>query len=198
MSKMDPNIPSPDDTCHFWRIPQGLRDMIYEYALTDSDGLFYRFTRADADANIFRMVASREAAADPTAMESNQLKYVCRQLHNETAGLEIGFNDLTFYRTNDTDPVLWDSLGGFLGSCSPSVPTRIRNVALEQRIDYGPKAVQRSAAMGNIVSEFLHGHSCATVNIILDNRRLLDYFALYCTGLCFQHAYLDRDLRKEA
>ncbi|KAF2640348.1 hypothetical protein P280DRAFT_518759 [Massarina eburnea CBS 473.64] len=35
----DPSIPSEDGICHFMRLPQELRDMIYEYSLTESTNL---------------------------------------------------------------------------------------------------------------------------------------------------------------
>jgi hypothetical protein len=69
-------------------LPRELRDMIYEYALTEDQGLL--LVERDDTQKSFKGCRP----TDPST-ESNCLKYVCRQLYYETKGLGLGLNDLT-------------------------------------------------------------------------------------------------------
>lgn len=67
---------------------------MYEYALTEEGGL----VKDNVFSNGTAVAEGRFwAAGDQATMgEANQLKYVCRQLYQETKGLGIRLNDLTF------------------------------------------------------------------------------------------------------
>jgi hypothetical protein len=61
----------------------------------------------------------------------NQLKYVCRQLHQETAGIEIKFNSITF-----DSPQPGTSIRQFFRSvqgCSPARLTWLKRAVLEEK-----------------------------------------------------------------
>ncbi|KAF2011861.1 hypothetical protein BU24DRAFT_465454 [Aaosphaeria arxii CBS 175.79] len=79
---------APPPTCRLLDLPRELRDLIYTYALYSPDGLFYQ--RYDD----YKAILSPSLES---AVEWNQLKYTCRALYHEVAGLELQMNDeLTF------------------------------------------------------------------------------------------------------
>jgi hypothetical protein len=54
-----------------------------------------------------------------TKRESNQLRYVCRQLHQETAGLGLRLNDLTFVDIRTYGRIsAYDQFSRFMRNCS--------------------------------------------------------------------------------
>jgi hypothetical protein len=67
--------------------------MIYEYALTEDAGLIKEAPLSSLSKNL----DGRVCVADRwNRRRSNQLKLVCRQLHDETVGMELALNTLTF------------------------------------------------------------------------------------------------------
>ncbi|KAF2877765.1 hypothetical protein BDV95DRAFT_555870 [Massariosphaeria phaeospora] len=98
---------SPDSapqTSRLLNLPTELRFMIWDYALSEPTGLYYRHT-APARDRTFKLYPSL-AAASPTssAPAAPCLEAVCRQLHGETAGLSLRLNALNFVRTDITHP----------------------------------------------------------------------------------------------
>jgi hypothetical protein len=101
-------------------LPRELRDMIYEYALTEDQGLL--LVERDDTQKSFRGCRP----TDPST-ESNCLKYVCRQLYYETKGLGLGLNDLTIrseFREQTED------FTTFFATCSAGQQQCIRKVTL--------------------------------------------------------------------
>ncbi|KAF2785907.1 hypothetical protein K505DRAFT_261048 [Melanomma pulvis-pyrius CBS 109.77] len=99
------------DTSLLFRLPQELRDQIYEYVLHQSPGVLYQSSEEGAD-NFYRRTMARprrsfinwlrshwsrsrlvERARGP---ENNQLKYVCRRLYYETRGMDLRCNWIVF------------------------------------------------------------------------------------------------------
>ena len=113
------------------RLPGELRNRIYEYALTNENGLYYtkkHFNAGPRNSKPSKLALHTKelhkpklVMADPVwdnldiyscsevswinsdyydelkrsyTEDFNQLKYVCRQLYSETAGLELKYNDL--------------------------------------------------------------------------------------------------------
>jgi len=74
--------PSP-----FLRLPGELRNEIYKLALHEDEGLYYVNTSLDKP-----ILAMQKASSEAY----NQLKFVNRQLHSETAGLELRVNKIKF------------------------------------------------------------------------------------------------------
>ncbi|KAF2711274.1 hypothetical protein K504DRAFT_489183 [Pleomassaria siparia CBS 279.74] len=94
----DPTTPPTDGHCVFFDLPQELRDTIYEFAFTEENGLFTQ--RRAMPKGVIKLWASREDACyqetNTSEQEQDQLRFVCRQLHRETAGLGLRYNRLTF------------------------------------------------------------------------------------------------------
>ncbi|KAF3032363.1 hypothetical protein E8E12_004173, partial [Didymella heteroderae] len=86
-----------DSRSPFLRLPPELRDWIYRNALTEPEGLYFE---PDAKGNL------RLQTAKLPGICANQLKYVNRQLHRETRGLGVRFNDLTFITSIDAVHVI--------------------------------------------------------------------------------------------
>lgn len=72
-------------------LPPELRNIIIEHALTSSTRAL-QFNASSKQKPIFE---------DAPTHEFNQLKYVCKQLYTETAGLEIKYNALRFELPED-------------------------------------------------------------------------------------------------
>ncbi|ORY15996.1 hypothetical protein BCR34DRAFT_584698 [Clohesyomyces aquaticus] len=114
-------------TCHLLRLPRELRDEIWKFALSEPNGLFYR--RVDDDKS-FKLYTTPTPSTEDEDLdtdaaanrEANQLKYVCRQLYTETAGLGLKLNDLTFSRYEprgtNVPPETNVELGVFVKACS--------------------------------------------------------------------------------
>ncbi|KAI4680747.1 uncharacterized protein J4E84_007887 [Alternaria hordeiaustralica] len=74
-------------------LPRELRDIIYEYALTEDNGLLLFERRTLGEPYSSRRIFEGRRPTDPD-VESNRLKYVCRQLYHETKGLGLKLNVL--------------------------------------------------------------------------------------------------------
>ena len=99
-------------------LPRELRDMIYEYALTEKAGLV-----------VLKSSPSRLRAADnPRGPDPNSLKFVCRQLYAETKGLGLRYNKLTFPGSFSYE--LFDKFTK--KHCSPANFGRVGSVAILQ------------------------------------------------------------------
>jgi len=114
----DPSIPPRDGRCLLLELPGELRNMIYEYVLTEKHGIMYRPPNlrfgpfvSMADTQIQRLgslvrYGDMVYNCNPNS-DHNQLKYVNRQLHRETRGLGLQFNVLhfkTMARCFEADP----------------------------------------------------------------------------------------------
>ncbi|RYN62740.1 hypothetical protein AA0118_g4993 [Alternaria tenuissima] len=103
-------------------LPRELCDMIYEYALTEDQGLL--LVERDDTQKSFKGCRP----TDPST-ESNCLKYVCRQLYYETKGLGLGLNDLTIRCRHEFREQIEDFIT-FLATCSVGQQQCIRKVTL--------------------------------------------------------------------
>ncbi|KAI4670683.1 uncharacterized protein J4E88_009775 [Alternaria novae-zelandiae] len=99
-------------------LPQELRDMIYEYALTEDEGLFVQ-----------RWPAMHLKAAGATyRTDPNQLKFTCRQLYAETTGLSLRYNELIF-----DDCASFDTFDEFTGTyCTSAHFERVKRIVIVQ------------------------------------------------------------------
>jgi hypothetical protein len=78
-------------------LPQELRDLIYKYALTEPEGLS---TTTDSSPSSNIRLCQLESTLRYPSQESNQLRYVCRQLHFETNALGLMYNTIQFVDNN--------------------------------------------------------------------------------------------------
>ncbi|CAI6294588.1 unnamed protein product [Periconia digitata] len=117
-------------TSPFLRLPRELRDVIYDYALYEPDGLYYW---RDPTTNI------AEFGRQPHQhVPANALKYTCHQLRQETLGLEFHLNQqITFVgsvkRPNDRNQPLCPAVQflQFIDQCSEAAIQRwLRHVRL--------------------------------------------------------------------
>jgi hypothetical protein len=85
-------------SCHIasplLRLPRELRDVVYQYALSEDGGLV-----ADIIDDCGQPLQLRAKHTGNNEQESNQLRLTCRQLYAETSGLGIQYNDITFIDT---------------------------------------------------------------------------------------------------
>ncbi|KAF2787720.1 hypothetical protein K505DRAFT_342715 [Melanomma pulvis-pyrius CBS 109.77] len=141
----DPSIPSRDGRCFFFTLPRELRDEIYEYALTEEWGLASHHRKpysilvaargppSGTDEEEMNQNWEDDRLAEASAMksmESNRLVYVCRQLHRETLGLGLKFNDLTFYHTEKMCAL--SHFGRFIQHCPTTLQRYVRKITVVQ------------------------------------------------------------------
>ncbi|KAF1840336.1 uncharacterized protein K460DRAFT_437402 [Cucurbitaria berberidis CBS 394.84] len=88
----NPSTPSANGSCYFFRLPGELRNRVYQFSLSEPEGLRYH-QNSDSVGFYRRTETSKNDSHDS---EANQLKYVCRRLNQETRGLGIRYNMLYF------------------------------------------------------------------------------------------------------
>ncbi|KAI4613932.1 hypothetical protein J4E80_006620 [Alternaria sp. BMP 0032] len=122
MSRGDSAPPSAPN--RLLALPRELRDIIYEYALTEDEGLLLFERRTLGEPYSSQRIFEGRRLTDPD-VESNRLKYVCRQLYDETKGLGLGLNDLAMHSKRQIE-----GFAAFLHTCSASQQQWIRKVTL--------------------------------------------------------------------
>ncbi|KAF2495187.1 hypothetical protein BU16DRAFT_539178 [Lophium mytilinum] len=85
----DPSIPQVG-VCHFLRLPQELRDIIYEYAITEPNNRVICCQQGNRQ--VLAISSPSPIAANPSLSEANQLQFVSKQLRAETLDLTLKFN----------------------------------------------------------------------------------------------------------
>jgi len=109
-------------------LPRELRDIIYEYALTEDNGLLLFERRTLGEPYSPQRIFEGRRPTDPD-VESNRLKYVCRQLYHETKGLGLKLNDLAMHSRRQVEAFV-----AFLDTCSDSQQQCIRKVTLSDAL----------------------------------------------------------------
>jgi hypothetical protein len=102
--------------------------LIYEYALSEDGGLF-----GDVISQKDSWIRFRAATEVRNGgQESNQLRYVCRQLYMETNGLGLRYNDFTFMPRSGEPSVVrvYDHFDQFVHYCSPRHLAKIKHITL--------------------------------------------------------------------
>jgi hypothetical protein len=119
-------------------LPIELRDEIYQHALTFMEGLFA--TSMKVATYLDPVIFCRKGKIKEKE-EYNQIKYVCRQLYNETSGLGLSWNSLHFrdslkefaFRNRDLSIIDDHLFGryhfqGFLSTSSSTTTAKLRSV----------------------------------------------------------------------
>jgi hypothetical protein len=86
---------SSPSTFDLLNLPAEVRNLIYEYALTAPEGLRIQWQVGIARRRK-KPVTVVDSAEEKDRVPINNLQYTNRQLHKETAGLEIQYNRITF------------------------------------------------------------------------------------------------------
>ncbi|KAF2829481.1 hypothetical protein CC86DRAFT_454078 [Ophiobolus disseminans] len=137
-------------------LPGELRNRIYTYTLTSERLLVY--VKPDGPKK-----GSLAVANTGTNIDFNQVKYVCRQLYYDTAGLElkyssVAFNGTCFYGTDPARTFL-----NFLGACATSNVSWPTNIILSTR---GMLSALEPAGNFLRIADFCRMNPCAKVDYI--------------------------------
>jgi len=103
------------------RLPGELRNRIYKYALAADQILQYFEPKGREKGRLI------EPNADS---DFNQMKYACRQLYSETAGLEIKYSSVGFLGEYPTAKVPAQRFGTFFATLNPSRASWLSEVIL--------------------------------------------------------------------
>jgi hypothetical protein len=156
------------------RLPRELRDIIYEYTLTEEGGLV-----ADVLINTYGLARFRAARAVNNNRESNQLRLVCRQLHAETSGLGLQYNDITF-GDSKRDGERVSAYEHFTRFVENSATTQLASISrivllggwtiLSDYPGYDTTALYRKCTLSSSVQKFCNNFPDTTVIVRLDKR----------------------------
>jgi hypothetical protein len=134
------------------KLPSELRNHIYQCALSAELGLrFKSWETSPAWAVELSAAIRRESPVhsdhappqlsdlgrcgdDSPAGRFNQLKYTCRQLYHETAGLEVRFNGVWFFDCNETNCPT-PCFINFINKCSPRKVAWFMEITLQVFIE---------------------------------------------------------------
>jgi hypothetical protein len=136
------------------RLPREIRNMIIEYALSETDGLRYRFPEEGSHRLYPKSYLYSGQMYPRSAFEGSQLKYICRQLRHEIKGLAIIFNDLTFTHTKVDHPHPIGKVQPFCSRLSERSLQFLRVININSHPDFGrqtkAKKLSRSATRHRI------------------------------------------------
>ncbi|KAF2478323.1 uncharacterized protein BDR25DRAFT_309095 [Lindgomyces ingoldianus] len=120
------STPLSDGRCLLLSIPRELRDEIYEYALSEDNGLTVQPTN-----NGFKLWAIWHKHDEEVRRDPTPLKLVCHQLYEETKDLVLKLNPLLF---SSTDTVRGTKLfTNFIqNGCSPTNHQLIKKVIIRE------------------------------------------------------------------
>ncbi|KAH7081377.1 hypothetical protein BKA63DRAFT_487106 [Paraphoma chrysanthemicola] len=129
-------------------LPGELRNRIWEYALTSSVSIHHARTSritADGQSRISYVLSacSTIATSDPptqegpagSTLEYNNIKYVNRQLYDETANLEMKYNKIQFSQLNAGEASALDQVVGYTARLPRKHVKWLANVILEPHAD---------------------------------------------------------------
>ncbi|KAF2676607.1 hypothetical protein K458DRAFT_396767 [Lentithecium fluviatile CBS 122367] len=105
---------------YLFDLPAELRDYIYEYALTENASLMCNVGE-DATA-VPRLCTTYCMDGQMKECTANPLRLVCRSFHDETKGLSLRYNDITFLCIEEFEH--------FLQLCSPRWQNQLRKVTI--------------------------------------------------------------------
>ncbi|KAF2807865.1 uncharacterized protein BDZ99DRAFT_464770 [Mytilinidion resinicola] len=114
------------------RLPQELRDMIYEYAVTGPNNrvIYCRHTNRQ----ILQISSPNSITPNQNLIEANPLRFVSKQLRAETLGLTLKFNTSVVFsgRTQDRgDSSAITHCTTFINECSRAVLANLSRIELE-------------------------------------------------------------------
>lgn len=128
------------------KLPKELRDIIYEYALTEHRGLLVHYNQSLNKSLLCRFVPTY----DHTRHEPNQLRYVCRQLHIETSALGLRYNDITFRSAPYQVISVYDMFDAFYASTPAKYLADIRKVTI---LDTSTKLPYQQVVLDELLSK---------------------------------------------
>lgn len=132
----------------FLDLPGELRNLVYELVLTSDHDVGATvptnhpsnpsLLNADDIIVIGKLILEVGQAGVPSpAKKLNQLKYVCRQLRKETAGIEIKYNTITFADTHRAKDFYEDRAAeaflAFTRICSPDKLKWLKKITIDDR-----------------------------------------------------------------
>ena len=160
-SKMSASVSTvmPPNPSRLLNLPGELRNVIFEYALSEASGLL--LVEIDDPPSPKRFMGCRHNDKNE---EANQLKYVCRQLHAETRGLGLKLNELS---VKSEDHIL--AFQRFLETCSSKQRQQIRQVSLVVNFEFGGLNCTIRELLQSSLVQFCIMHPRCNVTIRLSN-----------------------------
>jgi hypothetical protein len=170
----DASIPPKDGHCAFFKLPAEIRNLVYQFALTEEHEIGYGDIR-NLECNFDLKVQPLIILTVDREMPFNQLKYVSRQLYAETAGFGLKRNTLSFRGSGCYSMIRFKH---FVNNCSTYQQGQIRKVVVSIGLD-GMVDFWRSIEIGKCypdaqnafeeIYEFCHSHPKVAVVLAQEN-----------------------------
>ncbi|KAF1840347.1 uncharacterized protein K460DRAFT_410938 [Cucurbitaria berberidis CBS 394.84] len=175
-----PRPPQTQQAFPFLTLPAELRNRIYLYALTAPDGIKVRWRRSNSRWKK-KPVMFTNSDKEEEVCPINQLQYVNRQLHKETAGLELQYNRVIFDGYPGSNGDTMKSLYVFAGRCTPTKLQWLTHATLAQQSDLTTSIQSRCAIpwVKRHIDKII-----GLLNFCIENKHIhvefrLPYFVLY-------------------
>jgi hypothetical protein len=185
--KKNPTMPT---TIGFSSLSGEVRNQIYEYVLTSSSRIRYLDNTGtsrpkpifyegkgcfDSGREFDESATQHNRTLHISPPEFNQLKYVNRQLHEETAGLELKYNELDFVAPVGSMEPCGRQLINYMTCLKPSMHAWLTTVTVGQPVDNTADSssfMSDSYETVNLLDQICHKHSHIKVRVILPGWRL--------------------------
>ena len=135
-----------------------------------------------------KRILLRAASETSESHEANQLRYVCQQTYNETDGLSLRFNDLTFHnpwRRSKGEPVIYND--DFTRVLSTSPEHHLDHIQLVTILDKSTRPFEPEQNIlslkcgpGSAIARFCASHPHATIIIRFNWRHIMPTRYIEC------------------
>ncbi|KAF2640400.1 hypothetical protein P280DRAFT_518811 [Massarina eburnea CBS 473.64] len=174
--------------------PAEIRNQIYMLVLKEPGGLQYHEEIVGTQTIGKLYTRTPEGASDThVATEANQLRFVNRQLHEETRGLGLKYNKIIFIEPNNSKEDMYAQFQRFLSNISPARKASIHaiTIVITKEIRHDQKHRRRVMDSSNPLVRFAQEYPTIKVKIrhyALDNER-----KFLVVAFIFQHRFRGHD-----
>ncbi|KAF2730118.1 hypothetical protein EJ04DRAFT_568013 [Polyplosphaeria fusca] len=194
----------PKQLSLLFRLPPEVRNLIYEHALTFSErplrlceDYLPQHTEWPGEENVNYTLYA--ILSNGIHQEFNRLKYVCRELWTETAGLEAKYNRILVLKGELADCGAIPSFLRFAETCSPEKLSWLRRIDI--RTTCGPDSFLADYASDfSDLADFCYMHPRTQVRYILPGFPNYTFFPtldwqIIATCTLYKWAFCDVDMR---
>jgi hypothetical protein len=193
-------------------LPRELRDLVYQYALRTDNGLAYirrlhflfwnsAYNEQEEQMSIIahgepgKFTESHKWSKIEPTQCFNQLKNTCRQLRNETLGLEVKYNYVSFLGLEPEYPTL--EFEKFFATCSPRKVEYFTEIHIQvNTIENDKDAMVEPIESLLPIAEFCRNHPSINVRYIPDRwyQRYFKWYGFFSMAVHLHVIYRGKDI----